>query len=127
MTFTIALYATYPLLLNFIGKLSSNVPFMMPERLAKTDAFQQIPEAIGSGPYKFVREEWVPGSKAVFVKNADYVPRNEPPSFAAGGKVVKVDRVEWLYMPDSTTAAAALNASAADWYEPPAAEIVPVF
>src|SRR5580658_5363816 len=93
-SFTIALKAPFPLMLNALGKLSSNVPFMMPERLAKTDPFQQIPEAIGSGPFKFVKEEWVPGSKAVFVKNTDYVPRQEPPSFAAGGKVAKVGRVE---------------------------------
>src|SRR6266446_9647965 len=110
-----------------LGKLSSNVPFMMPERLAKTDAYQQIPEAIGSGPFKFVKEEWVPGNKAVFVRNADYVPREELPSFASGGKVAKVDRVEWLYIPDTTTAAAALNAGEADWYEQPPADLLPVF
>ena len=126
-TFTIALKTPFPLMLNALGKLSSNVPFMMPERLAKIDAFQQIPEAIGSGPYKFVKEEWVPGNKAVFVKNTDYVPRAEPASFAAGGKVVKVDRVEWLYIPDSATASAALNAGEADWYEQPPADLVPVF
>jgi peptide/nickel transport system substrate-binding protein len=125
-SFTITLKAPFPLLLEAIGKLSSNVPFMMPERLAKTDAFQQIPEAIGSGPFKFVKSEWVPGSKAVFVKNADYVPRKEPPSFAAGGKVVKVDRVEWLYIPDTATATAALNAGEADWYEQPPTDILPV-
>src|SRR5437588_4345290 len=99
-SFTIALKAPFPLPLNALGKLSSNVPFMMPERLAKTDAFQQIPEAIGSGPFKFVPAEWEPGHKAVFVKNPDYVPRKEPPSFASGGKVVKIDRVEWRYIPD---------------------------
>src|SRR6266478_2878959 len=91
-TFAIKLKAPFPLILDGLGKLSSNVPFMMPERLAKTDAYQQIPEAIGSGPYKFVRDEWVPGSKAVFVKNTDYAPREDPPSFAAGSKVAKVDR-----------------------------------
>ncbi|HEV2302655.1 MAG TPA: ABC transporter substrate-binding protein, partial [Stellaceae bacterium] len=110
-----------------LGKLSSNVPFMMPERLAKTDAFKQIPEAIGSGPFKFVKNEWVPGSKAVFVKNPDYVPRKEPPSFAAGGKVAKVDRVEWLYIPDSATAAAALNSGEVDWWEQPPTDLLPVF
>src|SRR5436305_6324961 len=52
-SFTIKLKFQFPLLLDGLGKLSSNVPFMMPERLAKTDAFQQIPEAIGSGPFKF--------------------------------------------------------------------------
>jgi peptide/nickel transport system substrate-binding protein len=126
-TFTIALKAPFPLMLNALGKLSSNVPFMMPERIAKTDPFQQIPEAIGSGPFKFVKEEWVPGNKAVFVKNTDYVPRNEPPSFAAGGKVVKVDRVEWLYIPDAATASSALNAGEADWYEQPPVDLLPVF
>ena len=75
----------------------------------------KITEAIGSGPFKFVKEEWVPGNKAVFVKNTDYVPRKEAPSCAAGGKVAKVDRVEWLYIPDSATAAAALNAGEVDW------------
>jgi peptide/nickel transport system substrate-binding protein len=126
-TFTISLKSSFPLILDALGKLSSNVPFMMPERLAKTDAYQQIPEAIGSGPFKFVKEEWVPGHKAVFVKNTDYVPREEAPSFAAGSKVAKVDRVEWLYIPDTTTAAAALNAGEADWYEQPPADLVPVF
>jgi peptide/nickel transport system substrate-binding protein len=126
-TFTISLKAPLPLLLDALGKLSSNVPFMMPERLAKTDPFKQIPEAIGSGPFKFVRSEWLPGNKAVFVKNAEYVPRKEPPSFASGGKVPKVDRVEWLYIPDSSTASAALNAGEADWYEQPPTDLLPVF
>jgi len=126
-TFAIKLKAPFPLILDALGKLSSNVPFMMPERLAKTDAYQQIPDAIGSGPFKFVKEEWVPGNKAVFAKNSDYLPREEAPSFASGGKVAKVDRVEWLYIPDTTTAAAALNAGEADWYEQPPADILPVF
>jgi len=126
-TFTIALKTPFPLLLNALVKLSSNVPFMMPERLAKTDPFKQIPDAIGSGPFKFVKPEWVPGNKAVFVKNAEYVPRKEPPSFASGGKVAKVDRVEWLYIPDSATASAALNGGEADWYEQPPTDLLPVF
>ena len=126
-TFTIKLKSPFPLILDALGKLSSNVPFMMPERLAKTDAYQQIPEAIGSGPFKFVKEEWEPGHKAVFVRNADYVPREEAPSFASGGKVAKVDRVEWLYIPDTATAAGALNAGEVDWYEQPPADLVPLF
>src|SRR5271165_765886 len=65
-TFAISLKSPFPLILDALGKLSSNVPFMMPERLAKTDAYQQIAEAIGSGPFKFVKEEWEPGHKAEF-------------------------------------------------------------
>ena len=126
-TFTIKLKAPFPLMLDALGKLSSNVPFMMPERLANTDPFQQIPEAIGSGPFKFVKEEWQPGHQAVFVKNPDYIPRKEPPSLASGGKVAKVDRIEWLYIPDTATAAAALKAGEVDWYEQPSADVLPVF
>jgi len=126
-TFTIVLKKPFPLLINALGKLSSNVPFMMPERLAKTDPYKQIPDAVGSGPFKFVKSEWVPGSKAVFVKNTEYVPRKEPPSFASGGKVAKVDRVEWLYIPDAATASATLNSGEADWYEQPPADLLPAF
>ena len=62
-------------------------------------------EPIGSGPFKFVKEEWQPGNQVVYARNADYVPRSEPASGAAGGKHVYLDRVVWRYMPDSATAA----------------------
>ena len=125
-TFTLKLKKPFALTLEALAKPSSNVPFIMPERIAKTDASTNITEAIGSGPFKFVKEEWVPGSKVVYVKNTDYVPRKEPPSWAAGGKVVKVDRVEWIYIPDSATAAAAINAGEVDWWEQLPPDLIPV-
>src|SRR3954447_10649669 len=125
-TFTLKLKRPFPLTLEALAKPSSNVPFIMPERIAKTDASTNITEPIGSGPFKFVKEEWVPGSKVIYVKNADYVPRKEPPSWAAGGKVVKVDRVEWIYIPDSATAAAAINAGEVDWWEQLPPDLIPV-
>src|SRR5438552_16146475 len=109
-TFTLKLKKPFPLTLDALAKPSSNVPFIMPERIAKTDPFKNIEDATGSGPFKMVKAEWVPGNKVVYVKNTDYVPRNEAPSWASGGKVAKGDRVEWIYIPDSATAAAALNA-----------------
>jgi peptide/nickel transport system substrate-binding protein len=125
-TFSVVLKKPFPLLLEAIGKLSSNVPFIMPERIAKTDAGTQIADATGSGPFKFVKEEWVPGNKAIYVKNPDYVPRSEPPSWAAGGKVVKVDRVEWLYIPDGATAANAIGAGEVDWWQQLPPDLVPL-
>jgi peptide/nickel transport system substrate-binding protein len=125
-TFTLKLKKPFALTLDALAKPSSNVPFIMPERVAKTDAFTQITESIGSGPFKMVKEEWVPGSKVVFVKNTDYVPRKEPPSWASGGKVVKVDRVEWIYIPDSATAAAALSAGEVDWWQMAPPDLVPL-
>jgi len=125
-TFKLKLKKPFPLTLDALAKPSSNVPFIMPERIAKTDPFKNIEDPTGSGPFKMVKPEWVPGNKVVYVKNTDYVPRKEPPSWASGGKVVKVDRVEWIYIPDSATAAAALNAGEADIWEQLPPDLIPV-
>lgn len=125
-TIVMKLSEPYGLVLESIGKISSNVPFMMPKRVAETDPFEQIQEYVGSGPFVFKEDEWVPGAKVVYEKFADYVPRDEPPSAAAGGKVAKVDRVEWLYFPDQTTALNALLAGEVDIFEQPANDLVPI-
>ena len=125
-TFKLKLKKPFAFVLEALGKPSSNVPFIMPERIAKTDAFTQITDPIGSGPFMMVKSEWVPGSKVVYVKNPYYRPRSEPPSWAAGGKVVKVDRVEWLYIPDSATAANAINAGEVDWWQQLPPDLIPV-
>jgi peptide/nickel transport system substrate-binding protein len=124
-TITLKLKEPYALVLESIGKPSSIVPFMMPKRLAETPPGQQIPEQIGSGPFKFVKSEFQPGVKAVYEKNRDYVPRNEPPSWTAGGKVVKVDRVEWITMPDPQTAVNALQSGEIDFVENVPFDLVP--
>jgi len=125
-TFTLTLQEPYGLVLPSLAKLSSYVPFILPERVANTDAFTPFKETIGSGPFKFVAEEWVPGSKVVYVRNPDYVPRSEPASLAAGGKVVKVDRVEWFYIPDQSTAQAALAAGELDHFEGAHLDLMPL-
>jgi peptide/nickel transport system substrate-binding protein len=126
LTFTIKLKETWGLVLAALGKMSSNVPFMMPKRLAEVSAQEQIPESIGSGPYIFVKDEWVPGSKAVYVKNQAYVPRDEAPSAAAGGKHVYVDRFEWHYIPDHQSAMNAIINGEVDYWESVPADLVPV-
>ncbi|MDP3085173.1 MAG: ABC transporter substrate-binding protein [Rubrivivax sp.] len=94
-TFRIFLGEACGFVLEALGKPSSNVPFIMPKRIAETDAFKQIEEHIGSGPFTFKRDEFKPGDRAVYLKNAKYVPRSEPPSGTTGGKRVFIDRVEW--------------------------------
>jgi len=125
-TFRMVLTEPYGLVIESIGKISSNVPFMMPKRLADTDPFEQVAEIVGSGPFKFIKDEWVPGSKVVYVKNDAYVPRDEPPSAAAGGKIAKVDKVEWLYLPDPQTAMNALISGEVDYYEQVPGDLAPV-
>jgi len=99
---------------------------MMPERLANTDPYQQVTEMVGSGPLKFVKEEFQPGHQVVYVKNADYVSRKEPSNWASGAKVVKFDRIEWLYIPDGMTKEAALGNGEADWWENPPPDVWPI-
>jgi len=125
-TFVLKLKKPFAFVLDALGKPSSNVPFIMPERIAKTDAFTNITDPTGSGPFKMLKDEWVPGSKVIYVKNKDYVPRKEAPSWASGGKVVKVDRVEWLYIPDSATAANAISNGEADWWEQMPPDLIPL-
>jgi peptide/nickel transport system substrate-binding protein len=108
-TFRIVLREPCGFVLEALGKPSSNVPFIMPKRVAETDPFKQIDDYTGSGPYVFKRDEFKPGDKAVYLKNAKYVPRKEPASGSAGGKQVYVERVEWnLALRDAQAQANAL-------------------
>jgi peptide/nickel transport system substrate-binding protein len=116
-TFGLDLEQPFGLVLEALGKPSSNVPFIMPARLASTDPNDQVKEMVGSGPYRFAAGEWQPGNRVVYVANTDYVPRRETPSGAAGGKRALVDRVEWRYIPDAATASAALEAGEVDYWE----------
>ena len=98
----------------------------MPKAVAETDPFKQIESAVGSGPFIFRKEQWVPGSKVVYEKFKDYVPRKEAASGAAGAKIAKVDRVEWLYIPDPTTCMNALISGEVDYYEQVPADLAPI-
>ena len=99
-TFVLVLKEPFGLVLEALGKVGSNVPFMMPKRVAETDPNKQIDDYTGSGPFIFKKDEWKAGEKVVYVRNPKYKPRAEPPSMMAGGKVAKVDRVEWIAIPD---------------------------
>src|SRR5260221_9152534 len=125
-SFKISLKQPFPLIIEALAKLHGSA-FIMPERVAKTDADKQITDFTGSGTFKFIKEEWELGHKVVYAKFADYLPRSEKASWVAGGKAVKFDRVEWIYIPDSATAAAALNNGEVDWWEIVPTELLPVF
>ena len=125
-TFRWVLKKPYPKMLLALGKTGTPCCFIMPARIAATDPFRQIGEYVGSGPMRFVKNEWVPGAKAVFEKFADYVPRQEPASWLAGGKQILADRIEWVTIPDPATAAAALQNGEVDWWQTPIPDLVPV-
>lgn len=113
----------FPFLPDALGKFGTNNAVIMPERLALTEATTQVTEMVGSGPYKFLAGDRVPGSRLAYEKFAGYVPRqNGTTSALAGPKIAHFDRVEWIVMPDVATAASALQTGEIDWWEQPAAD-----
>ena len=124
-TLEVRLAKPFPLLLDALAKPDANVPLVMPERLATTDANAQVSEVVGSGPYRFLPDEFVSGSRVAYAKFDGYVPRQEPPDWASGGKVAHFPRVEWHILPDPATAAAALQSGEVDWLEQPLSDLVP--
>ncbi len=117
----------FPLLPDALGKTPPNVCAIMPERLAATDPNQQIKEMVGSGPFRYKPDERVPGSRVVWERFADYVPRRDgTPSGTAGPKVAHFDRIEWRIIPDSSTVTAAMQTGELDWWLAPDADLLPV-
>ncbi len=100
--------------------------FMMPERVASRPGTEQLTDTTGSGPFRFLKDEWVSGVRAAYAKFDGYLPRQEPPMFFSGGKVANFNRVEWTVQPDPATAAAALQRNEADWLEQPLIDLLPM-
>jgi peptide/nickel transport system substrate-binding protein len=125
-TFRFRFKTSYSKLLFALGKSSTPSLFIMPERIAATDPFKQISEYVGSGPMRFKKDEWVPGSGAVFERFDGYVPREEKASWLSGGKRMNFDRIEWKILPEAATAAAALQNNEVDWVETPGPDLLPL-
>ncbi|UHC17875.1 ABC transporter substrate-binding protein [Methylobacterium currus] len=125
-TLVIRLKRRFPLMLFALAKPATNVPFIMPERLAATDPTNQLTEMVGSGPYRFVADEFLAGQRAVYARFDGYVPRQEAPNRTSGGKVAHFERVEWNAIPDAATALAALQNGEVDWWEQALADTVPL-
>jgi peptide/nickel transport system substrate-binding protein len=119
-SFVLKLKEPYGLTIRALAKEYSYVPFIIPERQAAQDPSKPFEgEKVGSGPFMFVEKEWVPGSKTVYVKFKDYLPRTEAGSYYAGGKKVNVERVEFVVIPDQSTAVAALEKGEVDYLQRP--------
>jgi peptide/nickel transport system substrate-binding protein len=123
--FAIRLRQKYPPLIATLAN-SDQPLFVMRKAEADTDPNVAVTNVVGSGPFMFRQEEWRPGQRVVYVKNPTYRPRSEAADGYAGGKVVKIDRVEWRYIPDAATAAQALIAGEVDIYELPPNDLLPL-
>ena len=116
-SFTLTLKKPFGLVLEALSKVSGMIPVIMPEKLAEQSPSQPVTEVNGSGPYMFKRDEWVPGSKVVFVRNPHYSGRQDAPDFLSGNRTGRVDRIEWIYLPDANSATAALTMGEVDMLE----------
>ncbi|MBI1776754.1 MAG: ABC transporter substrate-binding protein [Proteobacteria bacterium] len=125
-SFKLTLKEPYGLVEWSFANASGSPAFVFREKEARSDPAVPFTETIGSGPFRFVKSAWMPGSTVVYEKNPDYVPRSDAPDGLAGGKIVKVDRIEYKILPDASTAAAALNAGEVDLIDQPALDLVPL-
>jgi peptide/nickel transport system substrate-binding protein len=123
--FRFRLHREVPLLLDAIGQTQFPC-FVMPERVTRTDAFQQTRESIGSGPFRFVPGEWNPGQRAVWTRNDRYVPRQEAVDGLAGGRAPRLERVEWTILTDPATSANAMTTGEQDYWEYPLHDLLPM-
>jgi ABC-type transport system substrate-binding protein len=113
----IRLNRPFPFLIHALGIASATSCYIMPERMARTDPFRPFSEHVGSGPYRFLANEYRTGAGSAYARFDGYVPRPGPPrGFTASIKEAHFDRVEWTTM-DFATAAAALQAGEIDWFE----------
>ncbi|MBM3533761.1 MAG: ABC transporter substrate-binding protein [Alphaproteobacteria bacterium] len=121
-TFSLKLKEPYGFVEFSLGSAGGQMPVIFRESDAKTDAATQISSGIGSGPFILNRDEWKPGAFVAFKKNPDYIPRSEPVDGLTGGKVARVDRVEWHIIPDAGTVAAALTKGEVDLWDSPSTD-----
>ena len=124
-SFVLRLSRPFGLVIDALARPTANALFVMPERIATTPASTAITDATGSGPFIFEAAQWRAGDRAVYRRNPAYVPRPEPQDGLGGGKVVKIDRLEWLSIPDASTAVAALKNNEIDYLEQPSPDLLP--
>ncbi len=122
-SFEIRLAQPFSFVLEALG---TDTCFIMPEHISRTDPGKPITAYIGSGPFRFLPRDWVPGARAAYARWDKYVPIAGAPDFTSGGKLANFDRVEWIAMPDPASAAAALEQGAVDWVQLPLIDLLPV-
>jgi len=126
-TIRVVMRKPFALLPQALAKSTPYVPFVMPARLIPADPAKPVTEMIGSGPFRFVAAERVPGARVVYTRFEGYVPRpSGTPGISSGPKTVNFDRVEWQIVPDASTALSALQKGEVDWWERPIPDLLPL-
>ena len=115
----------FGLLPDALAHPTNTMAAIMPERLANTPATTRLTEMVGSGPFRYLAAERVPGARNVYARFEGYVPRQGTASFTAGPRVAHFDRVEWVTTPDPGTQVAALRNGEVDFVEQPLMDLVP--
>ena len=123
-TFRLRLSAPFPLVLHALAKMAASPCFVMREQDAMTDPSIPITTAIGSGPFRYNARDRLAGALIAYDRNGSYVPRAEPPNGYSGGKVARVERVEFHVIPDPQTQVGAIRRDEVDMVPPPPVELL---
>ena len=125
-TFKLVLKEKFGLVLESLAKPGAMVPMIMPKRLAEMPPNRPVTEPIGSGPYRFLKDEYRPGDRIVLARHEAYKPRAEPAVWASGAKVPRFERVELIAMPDVSTQVSGILTGEVDYLERLPADVLPV-
>jgi peptide/nickel transport system substrate-binding protein len=115
----------FRLLPDALAHPTNTMAVIMPERLAQTPPTTRLTEMVGSGPFRYLAAERVPGARNAYARFENYAPRQGAASFCAGPRIAHFDRVEWITTPDPATQVAALKNGEVDWVEQPLMDLVP--
>lgn len=131
-TIQFRLKRAFPLLPLALAKTTPYTPFIVPARLIPSDPSAPMTEMIGSGPFRFLPADRLPGARVAYARFDGYVPRQGgkasggEPGLSSGPKQVHFERVEWQVIPDASTALAAIQNGEVDWWERPIPDLLPL-
>ncbi len=122
----IRLTKPFPLLAHALAKPASIIPCIMPKRVAEIAGSGKPIEVIGSGPYRYLPDERMAGSRVAYAKFEGYSARDDKPSYMAGARIAHIPRVVWTIIPDASTAIAGLAKGEVDWVHEVPADLAPL-
>ena len=94
--------------------IPNNFAAIYPKEVAeKFKPAEKATEWIGTGPFKLA--EWKPDRHIKMVRFDDYKPRSEPASGYGGKKVVYIDELLWMPVPDAATRVAQIETGELDF------------
>jgi len=104
-----------PILSIMASQVSGQRMYVREKKILKKFGDNIITEYVGTGPY--IIEEYIPGQKAVLVKNADYTPATENLSGLTGKRTPYLNTITMDFVPEESVRIAGLQSGQYDFID----------